>query len=673
MAQYVEDVELRLFGSESASASISLSSSVSPSVSRSSSVSPSLSQSSSVSHSISQSRSASSSPSHSVSSSPSSSVSRSISPSIPPIQYVEDVELRLTVSASRSISPSASISPSQSVSKSASGSASRSVSKSISPSISGSTSLSPSPSAEFLVDDVILEWESPSLSPSASASGSISISISPSASISPSRSVSPSISPSRSNSPSSSVSHSVSSSISSSSSASHSVSPSISPSRSVSSSVSHSISPSKSVSPSISPSISPSKSLSPSSSASPSASVSPSPSQEPSIATSARAYVLLKDQTGKKVAVFDDFQALSFTKTVNDVGSYSLSINGKDARRLEFELDGQVEVWRSIPGVIDWYKEFEGLHRKPDKKLNDNGSNQFVSNGVGYNELLARRVVAYKSGTIRAAKNCSAETAIKQYVDENCAKDLMTVVGRLSDGYMPGFYIEADKTSITTDPIPNWSGDKAFENLLDVLKEIATSSGIDFNVVGTGPAQFTFYTYLKGMGLNKTYHTISSSGRNEYGNIPVVFSAVFGSMSSATYSDDRIGEANVVIVQGDGEGSTKHTVTRSDPNAMDDSPWNIREVSRSASIPSNEVDRLLVTHYMEVTGDETLKELARKERIVDCVPLQTPSSLYGVHYQLGDTVTVWFDDVKMDKRITSVTLEYSNDGESVSMELSDIP
>lgn len=366
------------------------------------------------------------------------------------------------------------------------------------------------------------------------------------------------------------------------------------------------------------------------------------------------------------MAVFDDFQALSFTKQVNDVGSYTLTINGHDERRLLFELDGQVEVYRRIPGVKDWYLEFEGLHRKAEKVLNEDGSILFSSTGVGYNDMLARTIVSYKQGTIRAAKNCSAETAMKEYVTENCIVEDATVVGRLSEGYLPGFSVEPDKTLTAGFAIPNWSGDKAYENLLDVLKEIATLSGIDFAVVGDGPALFVFNTYLQGMGLNKTYHTVTSSGKNEYGNIPVVLADRFGSIAGGTYDDDRLAESNVVVVQGSGDGSTKHTVTRTDPEAINDSPWNRREVSRSASSQDFE-------YQLKDFGDQTLKELARKETISDCVPLQTPSSLYGKDYQLGDKVTVWFDDVKMDKRITSVTLEYSENGESITMELADIP
>jgi hypothetical protein len=175
------------------------------------------------------------------------------------------------------------------------------------------------------------------------------------------------------------------------------------------------------------------------------------------------------------------------------------------------------------------------------------------------------------------------------------------------------------------------------------------------------------------MGSNRTYSTVTASGKNEYGNAPVVFGAVFGSVQSAEYSLDRMSEANVVIVTGPGDGSTKKALTRTNPKATSVSPWNTREISRSASIPSNVVDRLLENHFMEVTGDEALKEMATKETISSCVPLQTPSSLYGKNYFLGDKITVWFDDVKMNKRIVSVTLDYTDIGEKVSMELADIP
>src|SRR3990172_7332367 len=149
--------------------------------------------------------------------------------------------------------------------------------------------------------------------------------------------------------------------------------------------------------------------------------------------------VRLRDQSGVLTAIFDDWVDMEFTKEVNNIGSYKFQINGEDARRSLFELDGQVEIWRQVAGCgLGWYKEFEGFHRLDSRSTDKEGNRIFVSDGVGLNDLLARSIIAYKAGTIRADKNAPAETVMKEYVDENCgptADD--TVVGRLYQGGFP--------------------------------------------------------------------------------------------------------------------------------------------------------------------------------------------------------------------------------------------
>jgi hypothetical protein len=377
--------------------------------------------------------------------------------------------------------------------------------------------------------------------------------------------------------------------------------------------------------------------------------------------------IVLTDQTGEEVAIFDNFISIDIKHTLNDEGTFSVEFYDDDDDRLDlFELDGQVIIRRTVPGCdLDWYTEFGGFYRSMEKTMNDDGRKTLVVSGSDYNELLRRKIIAYKEGTIRADKNAPAETCMKEYVEENLgptADD--TVVGRLYQGGFPNFTVEADDGKGET-----WSGSRAFENVLDVLKEIANFSGIDFKVISSGEASFVFMTYEDQMGEDRTDEEIGNEGLNKYGNAPVIFNVGLGNIAETQYIMDRTAEANVAVVLGSGEGSTRYTVTVSNETAVDQSPWNIREMMVT---PGN-IDQDFETYELTTRGNEALQEHKGIESF-NLTPLQRPSTLYGKHYFLGDRVVVRYGETKLKKKIVSVSIKVSDNGkESIDIEFADIP
>ena len=89
----------------------------------------------------------------------------------------------------------------------------------------------------------------------------------------------------------------------------------------------------------------------------------------------ARYYVRLLNQGGAQVALFDSFEGLEFGQVVDDIGYYNLTLVDNEDGRLDlFELDGQVEIYRSVPGVgLDWYDEFAGFHRRESRSTRQEG------------------------------------------------------------------------------------------------------------------------------------------------------------------------------------------------------------------------------------------------------------------------------------------------------------
>ena len=384
-------------------------------------------------------------------------------------------------------------------------------------------------------------------------------------------------------------------------------------------------------------------------------------------------YIRLKGQSGVEVARFDDWVSLAYTNARNDVGTYQLVVDGDDDRIELFQLDGQLEVWRSLPELgLGWYLDFEGFHRKEERVTASDGKRTFISTGVGYNDLLARTAILFKEGTIRAEKNAPAETVMKEYVTENCTSkgDDRTVVGRLNyDEHrnndagqvmyataLPGFGVDRDNYGG-----PTWQGERAYENLLTTLQDIANTTGVDFQVVGTGNARFTFYTFLNGLGLDRRFVLIdTASGLNQSGNTPILFSTGYGSVQELSYVNDRLKEANAVVILGPGELSLRETYTSASPTAIADSPWNRREITRPGS------NQTYAYQFWQL-GSEALAE---NTAIVsgEFTPLQTESHALGLHYDIGDMVTLQYDSLLINRRIDKVIKKVDGSGESISIE-----
>jgi hypothetical protein len=331
---------------------------------------------------------------------------------------------------------------------------------------------------------------------------------------------------------------------------------------------------------------------------------------------------------------------------VNGIGSHRISwLDNGDSRFSLFELDGQIEIYRSAPGMgLDWYLEYEGFHRGELRELDDQGQRHYTVYGVGYNHLLSRRVIAYRSGTIRAEKNDHAESVMKEYVSENAGVDA-NHASRIRDGVFTGF--TTDAVGADHEDTPIWAGDKSFANLLDALREISEFShgaatalihGLDFNVVGTGPATFTFYTYLNQLGTDRTSGSAS----------PVTFSAFRGNMQNSAYEVDRSKEANCAIVLGQGDRSTRTVIYREDAVTKADSVWNDIEIARPATLSE-------FTYQLNNFGDALIAENYMVET-VDGTPMQSPGEFYGQDYFIGDLVTVEHDDVSVEKQIVTITI-----------------
>lgn len=358
---------------------------------------------------------------------------------------------------------------------------------------------------------------------------------------------------------------------------------------------------------------------------------------------------------GELQAVVDRFRTLAIEHRVNYPSTLTLSLYGLDPTVPYFTLDSLVEVRRRVPEAnLDWYTEYVGFHRTPQKQITSANNRIFTSYSRGLLDLIKRRSIRYYSDTAGSAKGpAPADDVIKDYVRENAGSLATLANGRVDqDGTTQGLAVAADLSAAAS-----YEGAHAWENLLDAIRNIGEPNLVDSDVVLTShePATFEFRTYYPQLGTDKRTGTAN----------PFVFAPHLGNMSSPSHTQSRTDEITSVLVLGPGEDTLRDTTLRNSSHVTD-SPWNLIELDQNAS---NE-DRAAA---LTAIGDQVLFDKRPAVNFTFDV-IQTPDATYHEHYQLGDLVTARYDSDTpvVDVKIVAVTLTVERGHEVVKLELKEV-
>ena len=378
--------------------------------------------------------------------------------------------------------------------------------------------------------------------------------------------------------------------------------------------------------------------------------------------------LILYDPDGTQVAIIDDYRSLQFGHDVNNKGFFTLQLGYFDSKRTLFQHNSILEVKRKIPEYLGWYREFIGHCENFLPTFFSNGNTQFTVVGSGFNGLLGRVIIAYADGSNEAKKDTAAETAMKEYVRENRG-DLATVAnGRETTTQMTMFYVEGDLGSGN-----NWSGERGGKKLLEALQDIANVGDVDFNTVvhpTLGMGNYLFETYEDQMGEDRTTVGLDpATGLNASGNVPQIFSTLRGNVSVARVRQKHSIEINRIYIYGQDPVTGLSKIRyRENTTAIDGDTINIREAMRGGASQVTNAE-------MDALADEYLEENQYVEDY-EFTPIDIPASIYGLHYKVGDRVTVQLGDLERNKRLVraSITVSGNNGGESnKDFEFKDIP
>lgn len=349
--------------------------------------------------------------------------------------------------------------------------------------------------------------------------------------------------------------------------------------------------------------------------------------------------VYAHDPTGQKKIVLQGWEYFEFTQRINSAWNhnmrYGISYEDKEGQVLaEFlretvDVDWIIRAFRTDPVTDERVLVYEGLNRTIVDQVKADGTILVNLYGVGYTELLSRRVVVPPTGYESSDKIGNAETLIKAYVNDQAVNPAD------ADRIIPGLSIEPDGSF---GRLTSYSA--LYTNLLSVVSKIATDGEIEFGVVGgVTPGTFALRV-LPAWGLDKSTNNLN-------GVNPVQFDVAAGNMDIPIFSRNRSDERNVVYAGGRGEGINRRFLETHNIN-LNDSPLNRREGFLDLRNARSDSD-------LSTASMDYLDKYEAQQKLTFNI-IQTESVRWLEHWSLGDIVTSKYFNRTFDQRIKSVTV-----------------
>lgn len=366
------------------------------------------------------------------------------------------------------------------------------------------------------------------------------------------------------------------------------------------------------------------------------------------------------DHDGVLVNLISVYEYLEFSQRINDSWSHILRLNlASEDDRLDFFREDLVrdyifEVYRVDPVVVPIESElvYEGLHRTIVDQIKQDGSVLLTLYGTGYTQFLKRRVIVPLVTEENSVKTGPAETAIKDFVDEQAINPTDT------NRIIPGLSNEVD----------SGVGDTAtysarYTNLFTAVTRLAEQGGVDFGItkdtdVGTFELQ-----------VRELWGTDRRVG-NADGNVPTIFDVTLNNMIIPILSHRGSDETNFVYIGGQGQGIDRVIRELEDTSASGVSPWNRHESFVDAR---NEAD----SNGLDTRGQAYLNEHRAAIELTFNVA-QTLGTRWLQNWELGDIITARYAGITFTKKIVQVNVVVSagDTGQSqievISAEMEDV-
>jgi hypothetical protein len=359
--------------------------------------------------------------------------------------------------------------------------------------------------------------------------------------------------------------------------------------------------------------------------------------------------LIINPTTGLVEGIIDSQSVvdIQYSRILNGIGRLAVTLPADDRWNALFTLDTLVEIYRTHP-VLGTLQKEETYFVRIFNRSQTAESDLITFGGLSLNHILTRRVINPNDDPLVAGaystKAGHADTVIYDYVNEQ-----MGTAASL-ERQMPNFSIE-----LPTGIADGAGARLSYENLYDEMLKLAKAGKTDIIVERTTGNNLKLY--IKPIGVDRTKLT----------NYPlkqwVGLSPIRGNLPEAALALDRSSEKNFVYELGNGEGS-RRDILEVPGSGMADSPWNRCEFSEdSRGIERNDALGLL-------TGAlNSLYENRYKQEFSMSCRADEPGNAYKDDWDLGDLVTVLFNNMEFNLRISEVSISFSETEETINVQV----
>lgn len=340
-------------------------------------------------------------------------------------------------------------------------------------------------------------------------------------------------------------------------------------------------------------------------------------------------------------SAFDDCK---YSRALNDVGVFAMTLPSDPDWPAIFTLDALIDVERTSP-ITGFLQTEETYLTRLTHRFREGNQERFVVGGLSLNHLLARRVVDPDDDPLAAGgystKAGPADDVLTDYADEQCGASAS------ANRQFPNFSIAAS-TSVGS-PVGRRL---RYENLLEVFQDICNQANVDFQIARLTAGNLRLTVLPIGADRRRS--------RNYPGSPFVELNPIRGNLSDPSLLFDRKKEQNFVYALGQGPGESR-IVSKVQGIGVFDSPYNRSEFTYDVrSAERGDSTTLLTGARAALYEKQAQQEFTFKPTGAE------PGNTYRVDWDVGDLLTVVWDDSQIELRVREVEFSLDPGGETIT-------